>query len=144
MFLFISFCFHYFPCLVFWFLHVEDGIIHFYVFGLGSGKSKISLKFVKIPPWKSLNLNFKKLCEPWCGHWAIDITDASTVSGLEFITASASVLAVKLEITHKPAKTPTNYPIHPQISKTTHKLSINQPNHPQTSRKVTKLPTNQP
>ena len=44
------------------------------------------------------------------------------------------------QITHKPAKLPTNQSNHPQ---TTHKLPTSQPNHSQTSQIANKSPTNQ-
>ena len=49
-------------------------------------------------------------------------------------------LALKLETTHKPAKSPTN---RPQTSQTTHKPPTNQPNHLQTTQKLAKPRTNQ-
>ena len=42
------------------------------------------------------------------------------------------MLAVKLETTHKPAKSPTNHLNYPQTSQTTHKLAKPCTNHPQT------------
>ena len=54
-----------------------------------------------------------------------------------------NTLAVKLETTHKPVKSPTNQPNRPQTSHKPAKPSKNQPNHPQTIQKPAKPLTKQ-
>ena len=75
-----------------------------------------------------------------CSHKKVFWNHAANLQESTHVEA----LAVKLEITHKPAKPPTNHPIYPQTSRTTQKPPTIHPNHPQTTLKPTKYQDKSP